>query len=94
MRPIRPKIYRYNDIVTDDDLTRLVHATNASSREVFHQQICSDPSCVCSGSSWSTKILAEVWRETLPHHAPEIAPGIGTSDPLVAGFFNRRRDDD
>jgi hypothetical protein len=93
VRPIKPKFYTYKDVPTDDDLTRLVHATNAYPEEVFHYQVCSDPSCICSGSGWSTKILAEVWHETLPHHAPEIVPQIGTTDPLLSGFINQRKGD-
>jgi hypothetical protein len=85
---MHPRDHAYKDIVTDDDLLRLIHAMNASPIDVYHTQVCEDPYCMCSGPSWSTKILAEVWHETLPHHAAEIAPRIGTSDPSVPGFAN------
>lgn len=88
MRPIRPKFYSYSDVVTDDDLSRLIHATDASPREVYHFQACGDLTCECCGPEWSSRILAEVWHETLPHHLREIAPQIGTDDPTIPGYAN------
>ena len=34
-----------------------------------------------------------IWRETLRHHSPEIAPRFGTMDPLAPGFIKRSGSD-
>jgi hypothetical protein len=94
VRPIRPKFYSYNDVVTDDDVTRLIHATDASSTEVYQFQASGDAAFKCSGPEWSSRILAEVWHETLPHHSREIAPQIGTDDPTIPGYANLVPGDD
>jgi hypothetical protein len=77
MRHHRPPGFR--DVVTDDDLSRLIHAMNARPGDVFHRQVSEDPGCDCCGPDWSCKILAEVWHE-MPRSEPEIAPLVGWSD--------------
>ncbi|NNC75716.1 MAG: hypothetical protein HKN93_09425 [Acidimicrobiia bacterium] len=91
MRPTRPRFYRYQDIVADDDLTRMIHATDARADDIFHWQVCEDPTCACSGPGWSTKILAEVWHESLPAQPVEIAPKTGRVDLAEPGFINGSR---
>ena len=66
----------------------MIHATDAQADDVYHWQVCEDPTCACSGPGWSTKILAEVWHETLPAQHGEIAPTTCKVDLLEPGFVN------